>query len=87
MKFIKKFPKRRNFIERLYDNLVFNVFGGDLIKRKNWLTKKDIKDSKKKLKKGDILVVGDLRSAYSKIVNEPVTHSAIYIGKNTSIRG
>jgi hypothetical protein len=82
---IKNFPKRRNKIKRLYDNFVFNIFGGDLIKRKNWLTKKDIKDSKKKLKKGDILVVGDLRSAYSKIVNEPVTHSAIYIGKNKVI--
>ena len=85
MKFIKKFPKRRNFVKRLYDNLVFNIFSTVLIKRKNWLTKKDIKDSKKKLKKGDILVIGNLRSAYSKIVNEPVTHSAIYIGKNKVI--
>ncbi len=82
---IKNFPKRRNFIKRLYDNIIFNVFGAIITRRNNWLTKADIKKSKKKLRKGDILLLGNLRTAYSKIINEPVTHSAIYVGGNKVI--
>ncbi|MBT5274378.1 hypothetical protein HOH11_01260 [Candidatus Woesearchaeota archaeon] len=82
---IKNFPKRRNKIKRLYDNFVFNVFGSIITRRRNWLSKKDIKKSRRKIRKGDILLLGNLRTAYSKIINEPITHSAIYVGGNKVI--
>ena len=69
---IKKFPDRRSKVKRLYDNFVFNIFGAVVTQRGNLLTKKDIKISKRKLRKGDILLLGNLRTAYSKIINEPI---------------
>ena len=82
---IKKFPDRRGKLKRLYDNFVFNICGAVVTRRGSLLTKKDIKISKRKLRKGDILLLGNLRTAYSKIINEPITHAALYMGGNKVI--
>lgn len=74
---IKQFPKNYPWYKRWFATVAFNVAGTIIFPRKNLLSEEDIKTAKKTLKKGDILLLGNLRTIFSSILNDPVTHSAL----------
>ncbi|MBI2634474.1 hypothetical protein HYW82_02260 [Candidatus Peregrinibacteria bacterium] len=65
--------------------MIFFFAGTIIHHRKNLLTKKDLRRALEKLKKGDIVLTGNLRRASHFIIRGPVTHSMIYIGHRTFI--
>jgi len=78
--FITNFPKGYPFHKRFIDNLFFFFTGIIIHPRKNQLTHADLLRATLKLKKGDIILVGNLRTVFHLLVTEPVTHSAFYVG-------
>ncbi len=82
---IRNFPKNYPFWKKILANIAFFVFGTIIHHRKNLLNKKDIRQAKKILKKGDIILVGGLRRLTSLIIRGAVTHSMIYLGHNRII--
>jgi len=78
--FIKNFPKNYPWYKKIVANIIFFITGTIIHPRKNLLTNEDIKQAKKIIKRGDIILLGNLRTALSEIINDPLTHSSIYMG-------
>lgn len=77
---IYNFPKNYPLWKKILANIIF-FFGGTIIHpRKNLLKNHDLREAKKVLKKGDIVLVGGLRRFSSLIIKGPLTHSMMYIG-------
>lgn len=78
---VKFFPKEYPWYKRTIAQALF--LGASIViqDRDNLLTQKDIRGARKVLQRGDILLVGNLRLLFSKLVSGPVTHSLLYIGK------
>lgn len=61
-------------------------FGATIIHhRSNLLTEGDLKEAKRVLKKGDVILVGGLKRLSSLAIKGPVTHTILYIGWNCAI--
>lgn len=82
---IKNFPKNYPFWKKVYANILFFIGGIVIHPRKNALSKEDLTQAYKTLKKGDLVLVGDLKKIGSMIIDAPITHATIYIGHRTLI--
>lgn len=82
---IKNFPKNYPFWKKVYANILFFIGGIIIHHRKNLLTKEDLRQAFKTLKKGDLVLVGGLRKASAIFIDAPLTHSMIYTGHRTFI--
>jgi len=80
--FIKNFPEGYPFHKKVYANLIYFSSRIILDNRKNLLTKKDMRLAKLILRRGDILLLGNLRDFSSFLINSPITHSAIHTGRH-----
>jgi len=78
--FVYNFPENYPWYRKLGCNLLFLIFGTTILPRKNKLSNKDIRTARKLLKKGDIILGGDSRTLFSKLVRNPITHSMLYLG-------
>jgi hypothetical protein len=76
-----KFPKGFNAFQRTLVRIVNGIFGMRLFRIDFKIRHSEILQIRKILKKGDILLMGDLRTVYSKLIEDPLTHSGIYIGR------
>ncbi len=65
--------------------IAFNICGLVLFPRKNLLSEKDIKSCYKNIRKGDVLLVGNLKTVFSNLINEPITHSILMVSNKTAI--
>ena len=78
---IRNFPHDYPLYKRMWANILF-FFGRIIIhKRKNLLNTRDIKRAPVLLKKGDIVLLGNLHRLSSIFIGSPVTHSALYLGR------
>lgn len=82
---IKNFPKNYPFWKKVYANILFFIGGIVIHPRKNALSKEDLTQAYKTLKKGDLVLVGDLKKIGSMIIDAPITHATLYIGHRTLI--
>jgi len=82
---IKNLPNGYPVYKRLTDNVIFFLTRIILHPRKSQLTHKDLLKATMTLKKGDIILVGNLRTAFHLLVTEPVTHSGFYVGNRRFI--
>ena len=85
-KLIKNFPKDYPTYKKIIAQIEFLFADFYLTNRKNLLSDADILDIRRKLKKGDIILSGNLRTIFGKLLREPVTHASIYIGKKKIIQ-
>lgn len=82
---VYNFPENYPWYRKLISNFLFLIFGTNVLPRKNKLSNKDIRNARKLLKKGDIILGGDSRTLFSKLVMNPITHSMLYLGNNKII--
>ncbi len=83
--FVYNFPENYPWHRKLISNFLFLVLGTQVLPRKNKLSNKDIRIARKILKKGDVILGGDSRTLFSKLVMNPITHSMLYLGNNKII--
>ncbi len=77
---IQNFPPEYPWWKKLLANIVFFVGGMIIYDRKNLLNNWDLLRATRKLKKGDVVLVGGLRRLTSFVIKGLVTHSLIYVG-------
>lgn len=82
---IENFPKSYPIYKRMLAVFLLNVFGLQVVRRKNLLTNHDITFSYDKLRRGDIVLLGNLKTVFSSVLNDPVTHVALAVNKNKII--
>ena len=82
---IHNFPKNYPYHKKIFANLMFLLGGIIIHPRKNLLTNKDLMQARSILRRGDIILAGNLRTFYSLTIKEPVTHSGLYVGGNKII--
>lgn len=83
---ITNFPKHYPLHKKIYANLLYLLVGIAPLPRKDLLTPKDAIKARFKLRKGDILLVGDLKPLLSNLLgDDPVTHAVLNIGKGKFI--
>lgn len=82
---VNLFPEKYSRLKRIFAQMIFLCFSIIIHDRDNLLTQKDVKRARKELKQGDILLVGNLRILFSKLVRSPVTHSLLYLGRGKFI--
>jgi hypothetical protein len=82
---IRNFPKNFPLYKKIIYNIIYFLTGIIYHPRKNLLSKKDLFKSRLKLKKGDIVLVGNLKETSSLVIGGLFTHSAIYIGHKAFI--
>lgn len=84
-KIIRNHPKKYNFIQKILVEIIFLLTVTNVKIRKNLLKWSTYNKVKKVLKKGDVVVLGDLKTFLSLFADGPVTHASIYIGHNKII--
>ena len=77
---VTNFPEGYAWYKKLLAQIAFFFARIVIHDRKNLLTQKDIRHARKLLQKGDIVLVGNLRTLFSKLVKGPVTHTLLYVG-------
>jgi hypothetical protein len=82
---VKNFSPGYPAIKRMWANFCYMFFGIILFPRKNLLTKKDFSLFRSNIRKGDVLLVGNLQSLFSKTLKDPITHSALVVDPRTVI--
>lgn len=82
---IRNFPPSYPWWEKILANVMFFFAGIIIHHRKNLLTNKDLRHAIRKIKKGDVVLAGNLRRASHFIIRGPVTHSMFYAGRRTFI--
>ena len=84
---IDNFPKGYPWYNKIKANLIY-FFGGIIIyPRNNFLSKEDILQTKKVLKKGDVLLLGNLEESSVLFIGSPLTHTGIYAGGREVVWG
>lgn len=77
---IQNFPKKYPWWRKILTNIIF-FFGGMVIhERKNLLNNWDLLRATYCLKKGDVVLVGQLQKISSIFIGGPLTHTLLYIG-------
>ncbi len=83
---ITNFPPDYSWWEKILSNLILFFLGIFIFPRSsNLLNKQDKKKISQLLKKGDILLLGNLRSTFAVFLHEPITHATLYLGLNKLI--
>ena len=83
--FIKNFPKSYSLVKKIWSNVQYFA-GRKMIHRRNtWLSTGDFIEAEKKIKPGDVVLVGGLRRLSSLIIGGIATHSLLYVGGNKFI--
>ena len=83
--FIHNFPKNYPFHKKIISNIGFVIFGVIIHKRKNLLNHKDLIKARLLLRKGDVVMLGDLKKASHLLIRGPFTHATIYVGRKRFI--
>ena len=78
---ITNFANGTPWYKKLYGNFVYFVSGVIIHSRKNTLSTKDYVRGKLLLRRGDIILWGNLRESSSLLIEEPVTHASLYMGR------
>ncbi len=76
---INNFPDNYPLYKKVWANIIFFFSGIVISPRKNLLTLKDLFRVRLKLRKGDIILAGNLRQTSSLLISGSVTHSAVYV--------
>lgn len=76
---LTNFPDDYPSYKKIFLNVVFNLAGFMLFPRKNLLSKVDIVSCKKTIKKGDIILVGNMRTVFGAVLADPITHAALAV--------
>ena len=82
---IQNFPKDYPRYRKIMANTIYFFTSIIIHDRKNQLTNMNIWSVRKNMKKGDILLVGNLRNLLCKVMKCPVTHSAVFAGDHMMI--
>lgn len=82
---IGNFPSDFSFFKRIYYHIGCKIADLRLFKFKYSIINKDFLRMRTILRKGDIILLGNLTTAFSSFVNEPLTHSSIYLGRGKII--
>ncbi|MBI2668288.1 hypothetical protein HYX14_00430 [Candidatus Woesearchaeota archaeon] len=82
---IRNFPPHYPWYKKIFANLLYWITGMIIHSRKNLLTQRDIIRARVRLRRGDILLLGNLRESSSLFITGPLTHSAIYVGRRRVI--
>ena len=82
---INNFPKKYPFYKKILSNIIFFFTGIIIHPRKNELTRKDLIKARLFLKRGDVILTGNLRTVLHSLIQEPVTHTSLYIGQDKFI--
>ena len=77
---VRKFPKGYPLYRKIFDNVAFFIAALIIRPRDNLLNKRDRILTRLKIRRGDIVLVGNLRAVFSLFVDGPVTHSTLYAG-------
>ena len=78
---IYNFPKKYPLYKKFISNIGFVIFGIIIHPRKNLLNHKDLIKARLLLRKGDVVMCGDLKKASHLIIRGPFTHATIYVGR------
>jgi hypothetical protein len=84
-KIIRNHPKNYGFFRKILVEIVYLTTVTNIKIRENLLKYSLYKKIKYTLKRGDIVLLGDLKTVVSLFVDAPFTHSAIYLGRNKFI--
>ena len=82
---ISNFPKGYPFYKKLFANFIYFITGIIIHPRKNLLNHKDLIKAKYLLKRGDVVLWGNLREVSALFIKGPVTHASLYEGRRTFI--
>ncbi len=82
---IHNFPENYPWWKKAFANILFFIGGMVIHDRKNLLNNWDFIRSTHTLRKGDVVLVGSLRRLSSYVIEGPVTHGLLYIGKRRFI--
>ncbi|PIN87949.1 hypothetical protein COV12_01215 [Candidatus Woesearchaeota archaeon CG10_big_fil_rev_8_21_14_0_10_32_24] len=82
---ITNFPKNYPFHKKILANIGFIITGIIIHPRKNLLSHKDTIKARFILRKGDVVLLGDLKKVSSLIIRGPFTHATIYAGRKRFI--
>ena len=85
LRMIKIFPKDFSLIRKIYYSTGTFLSRIRIFDKRKGKFQKDPIKIKKNLRKGDIILIGDLETAFSAFIDEPITHSLIYVGNNKVI--
>lgn len=77
---ITHFPKRYALYKKVFANIIYFISGIVIHPRKNLLSHKDLLQARVKLRKGDVVIAGNLRELSHLFITGPVTHALLYIG-------
>lgn len=78
---ITNFPKGTPIYMKVWANFVYFLTGIVVHQRKNQLNHWDLVKARVNLKKGDVVLWGNLREVSSLFIKGPVTHASLYIGR------
>ena len=84
--FIYNFPDGYPFYKKVIANFLFFITGIIIHPRKNLLNHNDLIKARFLLKKGDVILVGNLREVSALFIKGPVTHSTLYVGNKRFIQ-
>ncbi len=82
---IRNFPKGYSWYKKFFANFIYFWTGIVLHKRKNLLSRRDIIKARLLLRKGDILLLGNLKETSKFLFKQPLTHVALYLGRKRCI--
>lgn len=84
-KIIRNHPKNYGFIKKLAVEIIYLITITNVRLRENLLKFSNYKIIQMNLKRGDVVLLGDLKTVVSLFADGPFTHSAIYLGRNKFI--
>ena len=82
---ITNFTPKASIFHKIMANIIFAVSIIKYKRRKNYLTEKDYRRSKKFIRLGDLILVGNHRQVSSVFIGGIFTHAILYAGKNSII--
>ncbi|NQV91338.1 hypothetical protein HQ489_02595 [Candidatus Woesearchaeota archaeon] len=82
---ITNFPKDYPFYKKFLANVGFIITGIIIHPRRNLLSHKDTIKARFLLRKGDVVLLGDLKKVSSLVIRGPFTHATIYVGRKKFI--
>ncbi|MBT4446908.1 hypothetical protein HOA92_07390 [archaeon] len=82
---IHNFPKNYPWYKKTFANIIYFISGLVIHHRKNELTHLDIVHARRKMRKGDVVLVANYRELSSLAINGISTHAMLYLGKRRFI--